>query len=211
MRTLAVFIVVALSTVAQAQSYTEALQVRPSGPPEEEAARQIRERLQSEWQAVVDAEKSLGWQITAKGRRYEGDWVVRLGGWTYLFADGAVRCRISADDLSCNNEDFVKVGDARIVIRSNAPREMRFANIRMLQRGIFGKALGVGADAKAEIETIISTPDAEQRTSRRYRAYVTFTTRGFAMDPPRLVETYREQCYPNHGCHSVHWHCSRMR
>lgn len=196
--TLALLVVLTGSTLAWAQP--------------DKAAEQIRERLRSEWQSVVDAAKSVGWQVQVQGRRYEGDWVVHLGGWTYLFAQGTVRCRMSGSKyLSCDDKDFVETVTARIAINTDPQRAPTLADVRMLQRGIFGKGLAVGANGKAVIETIVSTPNAEIRTSRRYQASATFTERGFAIDAPRLVEAYREQCYAVHGCHTTHLSCVRVR
>lgn len=176
----------------------------------DDAARQLRERLRTEWQSVVDAEKSIGWRVELRGARLEGDWVVRLASWTYLFAGGRVRCRVQASDaVTCDGKDFVELAQARLTFRDKS-RTPTFAELRVLQRGIFGDGLAVTPDGKATVETIVSTPPADTRTSRRYRAAATFTVRGFAVDPPRLVETYRERCFAVNGCHATHWSCQRV-
>lgn len=175
----------------------------------EDAARQLRERLRTEWQSVVDAEKSSGWRVQLPGARFEGDWVVRLGGWTYLFAGGRVRCRVQASDaVTCDGKDFVDLAKARITLRGTS-RTPTFAELRVLQRGIFGDDLAITPAGKATVETIVSTPPAETRTSSRYRAAATFTVHGFTVAPPRLVETYRERCFAVNGCHATHWSCQR--
>ena len=166
--------------------------------------------MQTEWQSVVDAEKSIGWRVQLPGARFEGDWVVRLGVWTYLFAGGRVRCRVQATDaVTCDGKDFVELAKATITFRGKS-RTPTFAELRVLQRGIFGDGLAVTPEGKATVETIVSTPPADTRTSWRYRAAAKFTVRDFAVDPPRLVETYRERCSAVSGCHATHWSCQRV-
>jgi hypothetical protein len=192
-----VLLVLASSAVAHAQP--------------DEAARQVREQLETRWQLVVDAKKSIGWRVELRSARYEGDWVVRLGSWTYLFARGRVRCRVQADiAVTCNGQDFVELAKARITYREKS-RAPTFAELRALQRGIFGGGFAVTPDGKTTVETIVSSPPADTRTSSRYRAAATLTVRGFTVEEPRLVETYRERCFAVNGCHDTHWSCQRDR
>lgn len=165
------------------------------------ATASLRQRLNREWQAIVDADKAFGWRVVYRGTSVTGDWVIHLGGWRYFFKDGMVRCRLQTDQyMTCGSGDSVKP----VWSVSGRTPAVTMATLRALHRGIWG-----GKDLAPVLETIVSTPDADTRTSRRYRATVTLTTTGFALGEPQLVEEYDETCYAIHGCHATHWSCTR--
>jgi hypothetical protein len=115
----------------------------------------------------------------------------------------------ASDAVTCDDRPFVELAKARITFRDES-RTPTFAELRVLQRGVFGDGLAVTPDGKATVETIVSTPPADTRTARRYRAAATFTVSSFDVGPPQLVETYRQRCHAVHGCHATHWNCHRV-
>jgi hypothetical protein len=88
---------------------------------------------------------------------------------------------------------------------------MTLGLLRVLQRGLFGNSLAIDTKGHAVIETIVSTPNAETRTSWRYRANATFSVDGFTIETPQLVEQYQETCYGVSGCYEMHWTCQRAK
>ena len=176
------------------------------------ATAQARARLDSEWTAVLAAEKTFGrWRVEYRQRAYDGDWVIRIGGWTYFVRRGELICRQQGTDfITCANGDFVELRAARIARHAAATQPvLTLAVARALHRAIFGTTLAIDERGRAVIETVVSTPAAAERTSRRYRVRARVTASGYELEAPQLVEEYAETCAAIHGCHSTHWTCRR--
>jgi hypothetical protein len=178
------------------------------------ATSQVRDRLTAEWTQLVAADKTFGtWAVTMHGRTFEGDWVVRhTDGWTYYLRGGDVRCRQQGNDyVTCRGRDFVPLAEARIEVRRAAKQPpITVAILRTMHRAIWNKTLDVDDRGRTTIETIVSEPPSDRRTSRRYRVGATLSAQSFSLDAPQLVEEFLESCIANHGCHSTHWHCQRI-
>jgi hypothetical protein len=114
--------------------------------------------------------------------------------------------------VRCSGEaGFVPLAKARVEVRE-AERQptITLRMMRQLHRAVFGRrAIAIDGVGHATVETIVSTPDAEKRTSRRYRVRVVVTTQSFTLAAPELLEQYEETCLPVHSCHSTHWSCRR--
>ena len=175
------------------------------------ATAQVRAQLDSQWTAVLSADKTFGsWRVEYRERVYEGDWIVKIGAWTYFVRGRGVVCRQQGSEyITCGKDDFVELRTARIVRRPTTPPPMTLAIARVLHRAIFGTTIAIDERGRALIETTVSTPAAEQRTSRRYRVRARVTATGYVLEPPELVEEYAETCHAIHGCHSTHWTCRR--
>lgn len=191
--------------------------VQANGLEPADATEALRGRLRAEWQSLVDARHHGAWTLAYRGVRHTGDRVVALGGWTYFLAGERARCRIQgAEYLTCGTGDAEDLRGRRTPVWSAAPAApSTVASLRRAHRALWGKTLAIEIDpqgvGRATIETVVSTPAAATRTSRRYRAVVTVTAQGFAVGAPQLVEEYEETCHGVNGCHATHWTCTRAR
>lgn len=189
----------------------------PSGIAPADATEAIRGRLQNEWQSLVAARHLGAWSLVYRGVRHAGDRVVVMGGWTYFLAGAERRCQLQTDQyLTCGSGDFEDIRGRKAPVWTARPAAApTVAELRAVHRALYGRTLAIELDkqglGRASIETIVSTPAADRRTSRRYRAAITVTAQSFAVGAPELVEEYEETCYGVNGCHDVHWSCTRVK
>ena len=175
----------------------------------EAATAQLHGRFQREWQDLIDALKWSGWRIQYRGTTYSGDLAVHLSGWRYFFDRGRLRCSIQTDEyMFCDNGASV----APQWTASEVSPGMSVERLIQLRRALGYPPLAIATtrdSGRAIVETVVSTRDAPSRTSRRYRAELTLTDKGFALGPPQRVEEYAETCVAVNGSESTHWTCRR--
>jgi hypothetical protein len=209
-------ILLVLTTSIARADYGAALGIAPPA----DATEHIRAHLRTRWQPIVDAEKTFGtWRVTFGGKQYSGQWVVRLDAWTYFVDGDKAVCTIQGGEteyLSCGSGESVSPKGRIAIAAASRQPAMSIETLRMLDRAVYRSddlrmkiAKGAG---RGTLETVLSTPEKEgKRTSKRYRAKVSYFVDGFAVEPAELVEEYEEMCFAIHGCHSTHWSCNRIR
>ena len=172
--------------------------------------KQIDDKLQTEWQSIVTSSRTYGtWHIGPK----QGNWVVKLGGWTYLLDDRGVRCNIDAATgyQICDGAHT----DAPLTFEAAAQQPIAtVARLRALHKALFNNGLTIDIDAQgvghATLEAVVHTPNAQARTSRRYLVRATLTATGYTLEVPQFVEQFDEKCYAVNGCHDTYWTCTRL-